>query len=56
MATEEGRKLLATNPDKINVAVLMKHSSFREFYKSEREPAADMRMPCSTERPLNPGR
>ena len=41
VATEEGRKLLATNPDQINVALLMKQPSFREFYKSEREPAAD---------------
>ena len=41
VATEEGRKLLATNPDQINVALLMKWPSFREFYKSEREPASD---------------
>jgi restriction system protein len=41
VATDEGRKLLATNPDQINVALLMKWPSFREFYKSEREPAAD---------------
>lgn len=41
VATEEGRKLLATNPDQINVALLMKQPSLREFYKTEREPAAD---------------
>src|SRR5271166_5759957 len=41
VATEEGRKLLATNPNQINVALLMQLPSFREFYKSEREPAAD---------------
>jgi restriction system protein len=41
VATEEGRKLLATNPDQINVALLMQLPSFREFYKSEREPAVD---------------
>jgi restriction system protein len=41
VATEEGLKLLATNPDQINVALLMQLPSFREFYKSEREPAAD---------------
>jgi restriction system protein len=41
IATEEGHKLLATNPDQINVALLMKLPSFREFYKSEREPAVD---------------
>jgi restriction system protein len=39
IATEEGRKLLATNPDQINVALLMTQPSFREFYKTEREPA-----------------
>ena len=36
VATEEARKLLATNPDQINVALLMKWPSFREFYKTER--------------------
>jgi restriction system protein len=41
VATEEGHKLLATNPDQINVALLMKLPSFREFYKSGREPEAD---------------
>ena len=41
VATEEGRKLLATNPDQINVALLMKWPSFREFYKAERGPASD---------------
>src|ERR1700722_4598115 len=41
VATDEGRKLLATNPDQINVALLMKQPSFREFYKTEREPASD---------------
>jgi restriction system protein len=41
VATEDGRKLLATNPDQINVALLMKSSSFREFYKSETPPAPD---------------
>src|SRR5271155_803402 len=41
VATEEARKLLATNPDPINVVLLMKWPSFRDFYKSEREPASD---------------
>jgi restriction system protein len=41
VATEEGRKLLATNPDQINVASLMKWPSFREFYKTERESTSD---------------
>ena len=41
VATEEGRKLLASNPDQINVALLMKWPSFQEFYKAERVPACD---------------
>jgi restriction system protein len=41
VATEEGRKLLATKPDQINVALLMKQSSFREFYKNERDTGSD---------------
>jgi restriction system protein len=41
VATEEGRKLLAANPDQINVALLMKWPSFREFYKAEKEPVVD---------------
>ena len=41
VATEEGRKLLATNPDQINVASLMKWPSFQEFYKAEKAPASD---------------
>src|ERR1700722_8846850 len=40
VATEEARKLLATNPDQINVALLMKWPSFRELYKTERGPAS----------------
>ena len=35
VATDTGRQLLATNPDKINVALLMQYSSFREFRSSE---------------------
>lgn len=37
VASEEGRQLLATNPDKINVALLMKLPSFREWHKGEGE-------------------
>ena len=40
-ATEEGRKLLASGPDQINVALLMKYPSFRDFHRNEREPSAD---------------
>ena len=32
VATEEGRKLLATNPEWINVALLMKLPSFKDWY------------------------
>ncbi|MBS7705203.1 restriction endonuclease [Chelatococcus asaccharovorans] len=34
-ATDAGRALLATNPDKINVARLMQIPAFREFYRNE---------------------
>src|SRR5271165_5701455 len=40
-ATEEGRKLLASGPDQINVALLMKYPSFRDFHRNEREPSAE---------------
>lgn len=36
IATEAGRALLATNPQRIDVYTLMQHPSFREFYRSER--------------------
>jgi restriction system protein len=35
-ATDEGRKLLASSPDQINVATLMKYPSFQDFYKNEK--------------------
>jgi restriction system protein len=41
VATEDGRKLLAASPDQINVALLLKWPSFREFYKTDREPPFD---------------
>jgi restriction system protein len=37
VATDQGHQLLATNPSQVNVALLMKYATFREFYKSERE-------------------
>jgi restriction system protein len=40
-ATQEARKLLATNPDRINVALLMQYPSFREWYKSQGERTSD---------------
>ena len=41
VATEEGRKLLASSPQQINVALLMKYPSFRDFYKNDSEPSAE---------------
>jgi restriction system protein len=35
VATEAGRALVATNPPKIDVALLMQIPAFRDFYKSE---------------------
>ncbi|MFY9970777.1 MAG: restriction endonuclease [Roseiarcus sp.] len=41
VATDEGRKLLTSGPDQINVALLMKYPSFRDFHKSEREASSE---------------
>lgn len=35
VATDAGRALLATGPERVDVSTLMRHASFREFYKSE---------------------
>ncbi|UIK06208.1 restriction endonuclease [Neorhizobium galegae] len=35
VATEKGKTLLATSPERIDVAVLMRHPEFREFYRNE---------------------
>ncbi len=35
VATEKGRALLASGPDRIDVAVLMREPQFREFYRNE---------------------
>jgi restriction system protein len=37
VATEEGRRLLAVNPDKINIPLLLQQPSFREWYKNTGE-------------------
>jgi restriction system protein len=37
VATEHGHQLLATKPSQINVALLMKYTAFREFYKGLRK-------------------
>jgi hypothetical protein len=54
VATDEGRKLLATNPDQISVALLMKQPSFREFYETEREPPPTARRSRSRRKLLSP--
>jgi len=35
MATEKGKALLSTSPERIDVALLMREPEFREFYRSE---------------------
>ncbi len=35
-ATQKGKALLATSPERIDVALLMREPEFREFYKNER--------------------
>lgn len=35
LATDKGRQLLATAPDRIDVALLMKEPDFRQFYRNE---------------------
>jgi restriction system protein len=37
VATEEGRKLLATNPERINVPLLMKLPAFKDWYVNQGE-------------------
>lgn len=39
VATEAGKALLATNPDRVDVGLLMQRASFREFYKAGRDGA-----------------
>lgn len=41
VATDEGRKLLATNPERINVALLMKLAPFKEWYVNQGETAPE---------------
>jgi len=41
MATDDGKALLATHPDKIDVKLLLKRPDFREFYKSGNGSDAD---------------
>ena len=36
VATEDGKALLANNPDRIDVELLMQRPAFREFYKSSK--------------------
>lgn len=41
VATEAGKLLLATNPPKIDVRLLMREPSFREFYRNEADPGIE---------------
>ena len=41
VVTEAGKELLATKPERIDVALLLKQPTFREFYKNERGAEAD---------------
>ena len=41
LATEEGRKLLATNPERINVPLLMKLPLFKDWYVNQGEVAPE---------------
>ncbi len=41
VATEEGRKLLATNPERINVPLLMKLPTFKDWYVNQGEAAPE---------------
>lgn len=42
VATEDGNALLATNPDRIDVKLLLQRPDFREFYKSNSSSNADV--------------
>lgn len=55
VATAEGRNLLASQPDQINVAMLMKQPAFREFYKSEKEAPSNGSEVVFDSRPTNSG-
>jgi restriction system protein len=37
VATEEGRRVLASKPERIDIAFLLRYPNFQEFYKPERE-------------------
>jgi restriction system protein len=47
--------LLATNPSQVNVALLMKYPTFREFYKSEREQSPDSSDVALNDKTAKPG-
>jgi restriction system protein len=51
IATDSGRALLASNPSRIDVNLLMKEPSFREFYKPETTGAEEMSASTTTATP-----
>jgi restriction system protein len=55
VATDQGHQLLATNPSQVNVALLMKYPTFREFYKSEREQSPDSSDVVPNDKTAKPG-
>ena len=42
MATEAGRSLLASNPERIDVERLLEFPSFREFYRADQTNSTDL--------------
>jgi len=45
IVSQAGRDLLASNPDRVDVAVLMQYRSFREFYRNEGSDGNDVGAP-----------
>ncbi|MCZ7854940.1 restriction endonuclease [Agrobacterium salinitolerans] len=47
-ASDKGRALLATSPERVDVALLMQEPEFREFYRNEGAAAEDNGVPVTT--------
>lgn len=56
VATDKGKALLATSPDRIDVALLMQEPEFREFYRNEGAAAEETNIPAEPSKTLLPGR
>lgn len=46
VATDKGKALLATSPERIDVALLMQEPEFREFYRNEGVAAEENGIPA----------